>query len=81
LQFTGLLQGTQRSRQRTKQGKQDQGAVLVEMELTIAGLVASTTVIVQPFQELQQPAKVFPPFEVVFAQRLGWSVLHPPSMR
>jgi hypothetical protein len=59
LQFACLLQCSQRIDRRIEQEQQDQHAILVEVELAIAGLVALAADIAQAIEQRHQFVEVF----------------------
>ncbi len=66
--------------QRAEEGRQDEGAVLVEVQLAVAGRVAGATGILQACQQRSEPAKVLPALQVGFLQRVSGSGIHASSM-
>ena len=75
-QLTGLLDGTQGTDQRVEQKQQDQQAVLVEMQLAIAGLVALAPHLVQSGQQRPQLVEVLQPLHVRLADFLTLLARH-----
>jgi hypothetical protein len=51
LQQAGRLQGAEGAEDGVEKGQEDQGAIVVKVELTIAGRVAPTADVVEPVEE------------------------------
>ncbi len=60
-QLAGLLQAAQRGDNRIEQVEQHEHAILVVVQLSVAGTIAGTAVVVQPLQEGSELVEVFEP--------------------
>src|SRR5450432_2332614 len=82
LKFAGLLQATQRSDDGIEQVEQNQHAVVIEVQRTIAGSVAVAADLVQAFEQGRKLIEVLEAAHIGLAnRRLGTSLrLHAPIM-
>ena len=76
LEEAGLLQGAEGAEDRVEEEQEDQGEIVVEMELAVAGLVALAADVMEPVEERQQLVEVLEPLEVTSGDRavVGGSV-------
>ena len=68
-----MLQGPERAEDRVEKEQEDQGAIMVEMELAIAGSVALTADVMEPIEEWQYLVEVLEPLKLTSRERaVGW---------
>ena len=78
LQFTRLLNASQRGHDRIEQVKQHQHAVLIVMQRAIVGLVALAAIVMQPLKQGSELVEVFESdnvFGLDLLAALGFAVL------
>jgi len=66
-QFAGLLDCTQRAGDGVEQEEQDEHAILVHVQLAVAGLVAIASNVMQPLQQGLQLVEILLARDVLFA--------------
>ena len=67
-EFAGLLDAAQRRDDGIEQVQQDQHAILIEMQLAVAGLVALTAIVVQPLQQRRELVEVLQAGDIGFLE-------------
>ena len=75
-QFAGLLDGAQRGDDGIEEEQQDVGAVVVEEELAIAGLVAVGADVVKSFEQRHQPVEILQADDVAFGGFRSFACRH-----